>query len=107
MRESLTAPACGKAGTGARAVSAPGHSTVRRPALPLYVLDYRYADPELRARVRQRHLAYLTSLLDDGTLVMAGPWADQSGAMVVFRAADEEGAWALVEADPYTIEGVT
>jgi uncharacterized protein YciI len=75
--------------------------------MPLYVLDYRYSDPEARARARRRHVDYLTSLLDEGTLVMAGPWADQSGAMVVYRVEDEEQAWSLVDADPYTLEGVT
>jgi uncharacterized protein YciI len=75
--------------------------------MALYVLEYRYADAEIRARVRPQHLAYMRSLVDVGTLVMAGPWADQSGALVVFWAEDEKQAWALVEADPYTIEGAT
>jgi uncharacterized protein len=73
--------------------------------MTLYVLEYRYTDARIRAGVRPRHLAYMRSLVDNGTLVMAGPWADQSGAMVVFSAEDEEHAWALVQADPYTIEG--
>jgi uncharacterized protein len=75
--------------------------------MALYVLEYRYTDAELRARLRPRHLAYMRSLLDNGTLVLAGPWADQSGALVVFSTEDEGQAWALVEADPYTIEGAT
>lgn len=75
--------------------------------MPLYALDYRYTDADLRARVRPRHLAYLRSLLEDGTLVMAGPWADGSGALVLFHADDDAQAQAVVDADPYTVEGAS
>jgi len=62
--------------------------------MALYVLEYRYTDAELRARLRPRHLAYMRSLLDNGTLVLAGPWADQSGALVGGRLSPAEW-WAL------------
>ena len=75
--------------------------------MALFVLEYRYTDLEIRARVRPRHLAYLRSLLEAGALVMAGPWADESGALVLFRAADEDQARAMVDADPYAAEGAT
>jgi uncharacterized protein len=75
--------------------------------MALYVLEYRYTDPDVRARVRPRHLEYMRSLLEDGSLVMAGPWADGSGALVVFHADDHDHAAALVDADPYTVEGAS
>ncbi len=75
--------------------------------MALYALEYRYTDPGIRARVRPQHLAYLRSLLEDGTLVMAGPWADGSGALVLFHAEDDDQASSIVDADPYTVEGAT
>ena len=75
--------------------------------MALYVLEYRYTDPDVRARVRPRHLAYMRSLLEEGTLVMAGPWADDSGALVLFHADDDLQAASVVDADPYTVEGAT
>lgn len=72
-----------------------------------YVLTYRYVDQEARARVRPEHLAHLGRLLEAGSLVLAGPWADGEGAMIVYDAADEAAARAMVEADPYTREGAS
>ena len=75
-------------------------------AMSLFVLEYRYADLEARARVRPDHLAYLQSLLDEGTVVLAGPVGDGSGAMMVLRAGSEDEARQVVEGDPYTAAGV-
>lgn len=72
-----------------------------------YVLEYRYGDMETRARVRPRHLDYVSGLNADGKVVLAGPVGDGGGAMVVYRAADEAEARRLVDEDPYTLEGVT
>jgi uncharacterized protein YciI len=72
-----------------------------------FALEYRYTDPEKRAAVRPRHLDYLRRLHADGKLVMAGPVADASGALVVYRAADAAEAQQLVAEDPYTREGVS
>jgi len=74
--------------------------------MKFFVLEYRYADMDARARIRTAHLAYLQPLADAGTVVLAGPIGDGSGAMVVIRASSEEAARALVAADPYTIAGV-
>jgi uncharacterized protein YciI len=72
-----------------------------------FALEYRYTDPERRAAVRPRHLDYLRRLHAEGKLVMAGPVADASGALVVYRAADTAEAERLVAEDPYTREGVS
>ena len=70
------------------------------------MLEYRYADLEARARVRPDHLAYLQSLLEEGTVVLAGPVGDGSGAMMVLQVGSEEEARRVIEADPYTAAGV-
>ena len=74
--------------------------------MSFFVLEYRYADKDARARVRPDHLAYLQSLLEEGTVVLAGPIGDGTGAMMVLRAASEEAARRVVERDPYTAAGV-
>ena len=71
-----------------------------------FALLYRYSDQDLRTQVRPRHLAHLERLHEEGTLVSAGPFEDGSGALVVYEAADEAEARALVDADPYAVEGV-
>jgi uncharacterized protein YciI len=71
-----------------------------------FVLEYRYADLDARARVRPDHLAYLQSLHRAGTVVLAGPVGDGSGAMVVLQAGSEEEARQVLADDPYTAAGV-
>jgi uncharacterized protein len=71
-----------------------------------FVLEYRYADLDARARVRPDHLAYLQSLKQNGTLVLAGPVGDGSGAMMVLKVGSEEEAARVIENDPYTAAGV-
>ena len=71
-----------------------------------FVLEYRYADMEARARVRPAHLAYLQSLLEEGTLILAGPVGDGAGAMMVLHVTSEQEARQVVARDPYTAAGV-
>jgi uncharacterized protein YciI len=71
-----------------------------------FVLEYRYADLQARARVRPDHLAYLRTLHEAGTVVLAGPVGDGSGAMMVLQVGSEEDAAQVIENDPYTVAGV-
>ncbi len=64
------------------------------------------SNAETRLATRPRHREYLQSLLDRGKLVASGPWTDDTGALIVYEAADEAEARALVAADPYTEAGV-
>jgi hypothetical protein len=74
--------------------------------MSFFVLEYRYGDLDARARVRPHHLAYMQSLHQDGTVVLAGPIGDGSGAMVVLQVRSENEARRVVEGDPYTAAGV-
>ena len=59
----------------------------------------RYSGP-----VRPQRLA---ELHQRGVLAAAGPWDDDSGALLIFRFG-ERGAWAEIDADShYTAPGVT
>ena len=74
--------------------------------MSFFVLEYRYADQDARARVRPDHLTYVQSLHEKGTVVLAGPVGDGSGALMVLWVGSEEEAQRVVEGDPYTTAGV-
>ncbi len=71
-----------------------------------WVLEYRYADMDARARAREDHLAYMRGLHEQGRVVYGGPIGDGGGAMVLLRADSLEAVQAIVDADPYTLAGV-
>ena len=53
--------------------------------MTFFVLEYRYADLDARARVRPDHLAYMQSLHSEGKVVLAGPVGDGSGATIAAK----------------------
>ena len=55
---------------------------------------------------RPAHRAYLTSLLEKGQLFASGPYADGSGALIIYEADSPEAADALLKADPFHAAGV-
>lgn len=55
---------------------------------------------------RPAHRAYLTALIESGQLVVAGPFLDGFGALIVYEAPDEVGAEALLKADPFHDAGI-
>lgn len=59
-----------------------------------------------RLEVRPQHREYLGGLLEKGKLFASGPWVDDTGACVIYEAADEAEARALFEADPFAQAGV-
>jgi hypothetical protein len=63
-------------------------------------------DRELVQSIRPTHRQYLTSLRDSGRLVAAGPFTDDSGALIVYEAATKEEAEALIKADPFHANGI-
>lgn len=63
-------------------------------------------DPATVSAHRPAHRAYLTSLLETGRLVCAGPFTDDSGALIVYEAADRAAAEELIRADPFHTAGV-
>lgn len=61
---------------------------------------YQNPDPE-RIALRPQHRERLQALTDEGRIFAAGPWADDSGALVVFTTDSLDEAKELVAADPY------
>jgi uncharacterized protein YciI len=68
--------------------------------------DYAPDAAERRPAVRGEHLARIGRLMADGTIVLAGAYADMSGSLVVVRAASEEAALSIVKDDVYVRAGV-
>jgi uncharacterized protein len=72
-----------------------------------YATSIEYSqDAALVEAHRPAHRAYLTSLLDSGKLFASGPYADGSGALIVYEADSPEVAEALLKADPFHAAGV-
>jgi uncharacterized protein len=63
-------------------------------------------DEELRLETRPVHREYLRSLLDAGKLAMSGPWADDTGALIIYDAQDMSEVQRILDHDPYRSAGV-
>jgi uncharacterized protein len=71
-----------------------------------FVLEIKFKDDEKRLQVRPAHRAFLAERLAERKLVTAGPWADDSGALLVFEAGSEAELRELLTTDPYRIANV-
>jgi uncharacterized protein YciI len=58
------------------------------------------------AEVRPVHRQYLTSLRERGQLAAAGPFTDDSGALIIYEAASREEAESFLQADPFNKNGI-
>src|SRR5215218_7625254 len=63
-------------------------------------------DEDLRLRTRPVHREYLRSLLDVGKLAMSGPWADDTGALIIYETENMAEAEGILDGDPYRSAGV-
>lgn len=59
-----------------------------------------------RLAVRPAHRDYLARLVADGKLVAAGPWANDTGAVVIYDVTDRDELTRILDEDPYTPAGV-
>jgi uncharacterized protein YciI len=64
------------------------------------------AAPALIAASRAQHRAHLAALLEQGKLVLAGPFTDDSGAMLLFEAEHLQQVQSWIEADPFFAAGI-
>lgn len=81
--------------------------------MPLYVMIGRNGDDAVAKRpaVRPRHLEHLKVLEREGRIKLAGPLLEADGktpcgSLVVFEAESHDAARAVVEQDPYVVDGV-
>ncbi|HEY7311873.1 MAG TPA: YciI family protein [Gemmataceae bacterium] len=56
--------------------------------------------------IRPLHRQYLTALRERGQLAAAGPFTDDSGALIVYEAASVEEAEQFLQGDPFHQNGI-
>ncbi len=70
-----------------------------------YVAFLKIVDTAKNQEARAAHLQYIGERYREGKVLMAGPFGDQSGGMVVYHNVTEEGARRLAESDPAVTSG--
>lgn len=61
---------------------------------------------EKRKLYRDEHIDRLEKLAGKGKVILAGPFGDQSGSLIVFEADSLQEAKAFASGDPYVTKGV-
>jgi uncharacterized protein len=75
--------------------------------MTLFALEYRFPeDSQRRLAVRPRHRAYLEELSRRRQVLAAGPFSDDTGALIIYAVDDEEELERLLADDPYVAEDV-
>jgi uncharacterized protein YciI len=74
-----------------------------------FAVMYAYSpDVALQDATRPAHLEHLRRLVEDGAFVASGPWGpgDARGGLLVFHASDRVAVQAIVDSDPFVVQGV-
>ncbi|MCP2262075.1 hypothetical protein LX15_005807 [Streptoalloteichus tenebrarius] len=75
--------------------------------MPHFVVELVYGpDRERLEEVRPEHREYSRRLADQGVLLAGGPWADDTGAVLVYSVTDADELRRVLDDDPYTPAGV-
>lgn len=72
----------------------------------MIVLELAFDDHPARLAARPAHRQLLAELHARGILVLAGPWADDSGALLMFATTRSEVDIIMARDPYYTTEGV-
>ncbi|MEN3360778.1 MAG: uncharacterized protein V7637_4760 [Mycobacteriales bacterium] len=67
----------------------------------MWIVELSFTQEPGRLAARPAHRSRLAELHEAGAVRMAGPLADDSGAVIVFDAADRSALQQLLDADPY------
>ncbi len=75
--------------------------------MSIFAVEYVYNPDhdDLRAEHRPAHRQWLESLVQQGRVLASGPFADGSGALLVFAAETEADLNQLVSEDPFARVG--
>ena len=71
-----------------------------------FAVIYSYANQDKIADVRPAHREYLNALKEHGKLVVAGPFVDDSGALIVYEADSDAEVRQIIEGDPFHEIGI-
>jgi uncharacterized protein YciI len=69
--------------------------------MPVFVVELTLTDDPARLAARPAHRQRLAQLHADGVLVMSGPFADDSGALLIFDIDDPDELDRILAEDPY------
>ncbi len=75
----------------------------------LFIITYSHPDIVGWQQHLMAHIGWLQDRLADGSLIASGPFRDDAAtheAMLIMQAASAEAAQALIETDPFMIEGL-
>jgi hypothetical protein len=74
----------------------------------MYAVELTFSDDPARLELRPAHRERLAAHAADGRLLAAGPWSDETGALLVFLVEGREELDVLMAEDPYySAPGVT
>ncbi|MFT4126428.1 MAG: YciI family protein [Gordonia sp. (in: high G+C Gram-positive bacteria)] len=71
--------------------------------MPIFAVHYTYAAAKAAVRDEHRplHRRWLGEETEAGNVLLAGPYPDGTGALILIRAADLDAAEALLANDPF------
>ena len=67
----------------------------------MYAVLLAFHDDDARLALRPQHRERLAHLAAEGRLLAAGPWPDDSGALLVFVVPNRDDLDAIMAVDPY------
>jgi uncharacterized protein YciI len=67
----------------------------------IFVIELSFDDNPARLEARPAHRELLGQLKERGLWLMAGPWADDSGALLIIELDSAEELDRLLDEDPY------
>ena len=71
------------------------------------ILGFDGPDGQAKRKVhRPAHLEKIDALSEQGRVILAGPFTDQAGSLIVIEADSLEEAKQIAGDDPYTVNGV-
>ncbi len=74
----------------------------------MYAVQLTFSDDPARLDHRPAHRERLAALVGEGRVLAAGPWSDESGALLVFLVDSRDELDEILAADAYyTAPGVT
>jgi uncharacterized protein len=74
----------------------------------MYAVQLAFSENASRLALRPAHRERLAAHAAEGRLLAAGPWSDDSGALIVFVVDSREALDEILAADPYySAPGVT
>jgi uncharacterized protein len=74
----------------------------------MYAVQLAFSDDTSRLALRPAHRERLAAMAADGRLLAAGPWADDSGALLIFAVGSRAELDEILAVDPYyAAPGVT